>query len=212
MDSLVVIGAGGFGRETLDVVEAVAARGHRQYRVGVLDDSPRDADLERLRERGATYLGTIDSWAARAEPEDQYVLAIGAPVVRRMIAERLRHHGRPADPFVHPAASVGSMVELGPGSIVCAGAQISTNVRSGIHTHVNPGAIIGHDCELGDFVSVNPGAVVSGGVLVSDGVLIGAAATVLQGLTVGSASTIGAAACVTKNVAPGAVVKGVPAK
>ena len=209
---LIVIGAGGFGRETLDVIDALAETSGRQCSVAILDDSPRDDDLERLRQRGANYVGTIDNWTPRAQQDSEYLLAIGDPAARRAVAERLKHYGRPADPVVHPAATIGSMVTLGPGSVVCAGARISTNVRSGLHTHINPGAIIGHDCTLGDFVSVNPGAVVSGAVFVSDGVLIGAAATVLQGLTVGPASTIGAAACVTRDVPSGVVVKGVPAK
>lgn len=210
--SIVVIGAGGFGRETLDVLEALAARTGIEYRTVVVDDSPRDLQLERLNARGANYFGTLSSWAATAEPNDEYIIAIGNPEIRQTVASQLKGRGKPAAPLIHPTATIGSMVELGAGTVVCAGAVISTNVKAGIHTHINPGAIVGHDCRLGDYVSVNPGAVISGDVRIGDDVLVGAGATVLQGITIAERATIGAAACVTKHVDAAKIVKGVPAR
>jgi acetyltransferase-like isoleucine patch superfamily enzyme len=59
---------------------------------------------------------------------------------------------------------------------------------------------------------LNPAVNISGGVRVEDEVLVGTGAQVLQYLTIGRASTVGAGAVVTKDVAPGAVVVGIPAK
>jgi len=212
-DGIIVIGAGGFGRETLDVIAAINASTRDPFWdvIGVVDDAPAEIQIERLRDREIRFLGGID---ANRELFDgiHYVVGIGSPAVRARIAERVDAWGARPAVLVHPAAVVGTRVRLAPGAVVCGGAQISTNVRLGRHAHVNPGAIIGHDSVLEDFVSVNPGAIVSGEVAVGTSTLIGAGATVLQGLSVGGGATVGASACVTKDVAPGSVVVGVPAR
>ena len=59
---------------------------------------------------------------------------------------------------------------------------------------------------------LNPTVNISGGVVLEEGVLIGTGAQVLQYKTIGANAVIGAGAVVTKDVAPGDVVSGVPAK
>lgn len=211
-ERIIVIGAGGFGRETLDVIEAINAstRDPAWDLIGVVDDAPAEAQIERLSDRGVRLLGGID---ANRELFDgtHYVVGIGSPSVRERIADKVDSWGARPATLVHPSAVVGTRVVMAAGSVVCAGVQISTNVRLGRHTHVNPAAIIGHDSILGDYVSVNPGAIVSGEVAISAGTLIGAGSTILQGLRVGAGAIVGASACVTKSVAPKSVVVGVPA-
>ena len=181
-ERVVVVGASGFGRECLDVLEAMAAAGSAVEVVGVVDDGPSEVNVERLAARRVPYLGTVEEWLATAEDSMRYVLGIGSPDVRRRLVGRLEDAG--ARPFtaVHPSATFGAQVVVGEGVVVCAGATMSTNVRLGRHVHVNPNATIGHDAVLGDFVSVNPAAVVSGEVTIEDGTLVGASATVLQHL------------------------------
>jgi sugar O-acyltransferase (sialic acid O-acetyltransferase NeuD family) len=208
---VVVIGAGGFGRETLDVIEAINGRDDTFRVLGVVDSAPSSLNLRRLSERNVNYLGSEDEWLAE-DVAASYVLAVGNPVVRATIAERWNRAGRSTVTLVHPSAVVGSRSSVGPGSVICAGAQISTNVVLGESVHVNPNATVGHDSVLNDFVSVNPGAVVSGDVTVGARSLIGAGAVILQGLRVGGKSIIGAAACVIRDVPSDSTFVGVPAR
>lgn len=210
---LLIVGAGGFGRETLDVVEAAnAAAPAPGYRLlGVLDDAPSPVNLERLAARSVRYLGRVDDWLTRGHRAD-YLVAVGQPAARAVLADKLANAGLRAATVVHPRATLGSRAVVGEGTIICAGVQVSANVSLGRHVHLNPSATIGHDTVLADFVSINPSATVSGECRVGAGVLIGAAAVILQGLTVGAGSTVGAAACVTRPVQADVVVMGVPAK
>lgn len=212
-EGVLVIGAGGFGREALDVIEAINARADDPIWdvIGVVDDAPAEIHVDRLRARAIRLLGGVD---ANRELFDgtSYVVGIGSPSVRKRIADTVEAWGARPATLVHPSAVIGTRVVMEPGAVVCGGVQISTNVRLGRHAHINPGAVIGHDSLLDEFVSINPGAIVSGEVMVGAHALIGAGAVVLQGLTVGKDSVIGAAACVTKGVAAGAVVVGVPAR
>lgn len=211
-ERIVVIGAGGFGRETLDVIEAIIADGGSLELRGVVDSGPRPEDLERLAARGVAYLGTEDDWVPTASVEERYVVAIGSPRVRADVVRRLSKQGLRSIALIHPRAVIGSQANIGDGVVIASGAQVSTNVVLGDHVHLNPGSIVGHDAVLREMVSVNPGAIVSGNVTVETGALLGAGSVVLQGLAVGAGATVGAAACVTKDVLPGATVVGVPAR
>lgn len=209
---VVVVGASGFGRESLDVLDAMVAAGAALEIVGVVDDTPSEANLARLAARGVRYLGTRTAWLASNPTGVSYLLGIGSPGVRRRLVAELDAGGLTAVTAVHPSATFGAMTTLAEGVVVCAGAAISNNVRLGRHVHVNPNATIGHDADLHDFVSVNPAAVISGEVVVGSETLVGAAATILQGLTVGERVVVGAGAVVTKDVPSDVVVVGVPGR
>lgn len=210
---VVVVGAGGFGREALDVIDAINnASGSSKFDVlGVLDDAPSERNVSRLTARGVAHLGPIDDWLASGE-DAEYLIAVGSPRVRRALATKFEMtRSRPAT-AVHPNAGIGSVGSIGAGSIICAGVQVSTNVHIGQHVHVNPSATIGHDSTLADYVSVNPAATISGECTIEKEVLVGSAAVILPGLRVGAGSTVGAAACVVRDVMSDVIVKGVPAR
>jgi sugar O-acyltransferase (sialic acid O-acetyltransferase NeuD family) len=209
-EPLIVVGAGGFGRETLDVIEAVNATGNRPAwtLLGVVDDAPSEVNLERLRQRDVPFLGPLGVIPSHA----WVALAVGSPGARAGLDARLVGRCAGFAALVHPTAVVGSGHHAGEGAIVCAHASIGTNVTLGRHVHLNPHAVIGHDAQLGDCVSVNPNATISGECMLESAVLVGAGAVVLQGLRVGSGALVGACACVARDVAPGTTVKGVPAR
>lgn len=210
---LVVVGAGGLGREVVDIVEALRREDPSSplELVGVLDDNPSAASLAYLAERDLRYLGPVGTWLATAR-SDAFTIGIANPVHRRALDGRLVEAGLSAVTLVHPAATVGSRVTLGDGSIVCAGARLTTNIRLGRHAHVHVNATVGHDSVLGDFASAYPQSAISGSCLIGDGATVGASATVLQGLTVGPGGFVGAGAVVTTDVAPHSTVKGIPAR
>ncbi len=208
---VIVIGAGGFGREALDVIEAhnAARPDDALVVIGVADDGPSDLNLERLRQRGVRYLGSIEqAWQGQIAHS---VVAVGSPKARQAIVIRLTEMGVVPLSVCHPSAIIGSQASLGEGHVICAGVVVSTNVRLGKYVHLNPGAVIGHDTEIGNYVSVNPNATVSGECDLGVGALVGAGAVILQGLSLGHGITVGASACVTKNFPENVTVVGVPA-
>jgi sugar O-acyltransferase (sialic acid O-acetyltransferase NeuD family) len=207
-DRLVVVGAGGFGRETLDVAEAMNREVARWDIIGVVDDAPSDLNLERLATRGVTYLGGLEDVPAGVV----VAIGVGSPSARRRLHEAIAAHGFDFATLIHPTAVLGSELRLNSGSVICAGVSVGTNVSLGRLTHLNPHAVIGHDTILGDHVSVNPNATVSGDCIIGDEVLIGAGAVVLNQLEVGARAVVGGAACVVGDVPPGVTVSGVPAR
>lgn len=139
-----------------------------------------------------------------------YILGIANPAIKATLAGLLGD--RPTPILVHPNSSMGFDVEIGPGTVICAGVHMTTNIRIGRHVSVNRGSTIGHDVAIGDYTSINPLVGVSGNVTIGPQVMLGTHSCVLQGLDIGINSTIGAAALVTQNVHAGSVMKGVPAR
>jgi sugar O-acyltransferase (sialic acid O-acetyltransferase NeuD family) len=192
-----IVGAGGLGRESLDVALAAGAEV-----AGFLDDLPPGDRVRGLPCRPTTELA----------PGACYLVAVGAPVGRLAMAARLDRLGGRATSLVHPAAVMGPEMTLEGGCLVMGLAHVSSSVRLGPHAQVHYGATVGHDCVLEAGATVLPGANLGGAVVVGRGATIGSGAQVLQGLTIGAGATVGAGAVVTHDVAPGVTVVGVPAR
>ncbi len=206
---LVIVGAGGFGREVLDVVRAMDPLGQAMSFAGfVADDEPSPGLLERI---GAQWLGTPDEFAALPSA-DLYAVCVSAADARQRLARQMDSVGLLAATLIHPTAIVGADVELGAGVVMCAQSHVTTNVRIGAHVHIDRLAQVGHDCVVGDFVTMHPATVLSGTVSIGDRTKFGTSSCVLPNLTIGSDAVIGAGAVVIDDVPDGQTVVGVPAR
>lgn len=211
MMRLVIVGCGGFGREVHDVVDAINDNGGRIDLVGFVDDAPTVANVELVERRGSRVLGTM-AWFDKAERGVQYVIGIGSPAVCERIDTHLSTLGFEAAVLVHPAATTGWEVTMSPGTIICAGARLSTNIYLGRHVHVDRNCLIGHDSILQDWSILYPGAAVAGSVRLGRRTLIGSNATCLQSLEIGQDAVLGAGALLTRALPAKAVGVGVPAR
>lgn len=209
MIPLVIIGAGGFGREVVDVVRAINAVQPKYDLLGVVDDAPSQENLGRIDALGVPYLGQS---VEVGRLECQVTIGVGSPSSRQRLWGVLDQLGIESPKLIHPSAWIGSQFRASPGLVVCDGVSIGTNVGLGHHVHLNPRSIVGHDTTLGNCVSLNPNATVSGDCSVESCVLVGSGAVVIEGMTVGEGTTVGACACVVRDVPPSSVMVGVPAK
>ncbi len=113
---------------------------------------------------------------------------------------------------IHPSAVVPPTTQIGRGVHISPGVVVAPYAGLGDFVVLNRSCSIGHHTALGDYVSINPGVTVSGVCCIGRGVTIGSGATVLDQIAVGEGSVIGAGSVVTKDIPPGVVAYGVPAR
>jgi sugar O-acyltransferase (sialic acid O-acetyltransferase NeuD family) len=207
-EPVVILGAGGFGRNILDVLDALNRQRPRYHIIGFLD--PDEHALPVTNRLGGAVIGTddeLDRFDAR------FVISVASTALRRQLDRTAVRAGKQAvEALVHPSCSVGGDVELGAGVVLTAGVRVASNVVVGRHTHINFNSTLGHDTELGDFVTVFPQVAISGYVTLEQGVTMGTSSAVIPGVRIGAGATVGAGAVVIEDVPPHVTVVGVPAR
>jgi sugar O-acyltransferase (sialic acid O-acetyltransferase NeuD family) len=111
---------------------------------------------------------------------------------------------------IAPGAAVYGRV--GRGCVIAPNAVIAPNSYIAEFCLVNYGATIGHESMVDRFVTVSPNASIGGWCKLEEGCYIGSGADILPRVKIGAWSVIGAGAVVTKDVPPGVIAKGVPAR
>lgn len=201
-EPLIIVGAGGHGRET---AFAFLLDAPPTLFLGFLDDRATGTTPE-----GWPVIGTIADAAAHRKA--RFHVAVNDPRIRRAIVRRMNAAATTAwATIVHPDVRVHRSSSIGAGAALLGGCQVTVSARIGDHCIVNRGAQVGHDCHVGPFCSLNPSAALAGGVRVDDGCEIGSGSAIRQQLKVGAGATIGMGAVVVKDVPSGAVVVGNPA-
>jgi len=208
-----IVGAGGFGREVLWLIRecnehAIGKTGQPLYQIaGFITNETKKYDDQLC---DVPILGSYDWFLTN---RDAYaVCAIGNPRTRQWVIRQLSNFGVRYFDIIHPTVRMSKYVEIGEGSIICAGAILSTQIKVGKHVHVNLNSTIGHDVIIEDFSTIAPGANVSGNVFIGQGCDIGTNSSIIQGLNIGRGATIGAGSVVNNDVDENTVVVGVPAK
>ena len=207
---LVLVGSGGFGRETAEAVRASVLAGIPWRLLGFVDDDP--ARVGEVID-GTPVIGGREE--LKRLPDARIVVCTGRPdnyVIRPRIVNEL---GCPAERYatiVHPTAAVSASSSLGPGTVLLACTVLTAAVRVGAHVAVMPHVTLTHDDVVEDFATLASRSALGGGAKIRRGAYIGAGALIGQGLLVGELALVGMGAVVTKDVPAREVWAGVPAR
>jgi sugar O-acyltransferase (sialic acid O-acetyltransferase NeuD family) len=204
---LLIIGAGGFGREVVAWTLAVPPEA-RDWELGGFLDANRAA-LDGV-PCDVPIVGDPESHVP--VDDDVFVPAIGDPAVKLRICRGIRARGGRFITLVHPSAIIGPGCRIGEGSVLCPRVVLTTNVTVGDFVAINVGAACGHDSVLGDGTTVSAFVDVTGAVRLGEGVFLGSHASVLPRVQVGEFAVIGAGSAVVKRVPARSTVMGVPAR
>ncbi|MFF7986759.1 acetyltransferase [Streptomyces sp. NPDC007901] len=206
MTELVIVGAGGFARET---AQAVADAGEFKL-LGHLDDNPA---LHGTHVDGVPVLGGCD--LVHELTGARVVICVGNPRDYAARARLVRRLALPADRYatvIHPTASVSETSEVGPGTVLLAHCALTAAVRVGAHVAVMPQVVLTHDDVVEDFATLTSGVRLGGGVRLEQGAYVGSGALVREGTTVGAWSLVGMGSAVLGDIPPGEVWVGSPAR
>lgn len=206
MKDIVIIGAGGFGREVAWLIEEINKVGKEWNIVGFVDDNE---DIQGKNINDYEVIGNIE-WLKSQELN--VVNAIGDPKVKKKVMQRLVNSKNLYPVLIHPSVIYSDKVSFGEGSIICAGNIITVNVEIGSHVIINLDCTIGHDVVLGDYNTILPSVNVSGFVKTAECVSVGTSSAIIQGVSIGENTVVGAGAVVLKDLPSNCTAVGAPAK
>lgn len=212
---LLIVGAGGFARETAQAVAAINAVSLNPGRptwqlLGFLDDDPL---LHGRRVDGLPVIGGTD--LIQSLPNARVVVCVGNPRrydSRMRIVERL---GLPPERYatiVHPSVSISANSTVGEGSVILAQSVLTASVEVGAHVAVMPHVVLTHDVSVGDYATVASGVRFGGAVRVERGAYIGAGALIRESVKIGAWSLIGMGSLVLHDVPAAQTWVGSPAR
>lgn len=209
---LAIYGAGGFGREVAWLAQSATIRNEGIEVVCFVDDD------EKLFGKQLNDLAVLPLVDVKQNYADVCIVSgVGMPRIREATMQKAQSAGFPTATLIHPRVEMSRWIEIGEGTVICAGNILTTNIVLGKHVQINLDCTIGHDVIMGDFATLAPGVHVSGHVHIGKRVYIGTGAVIINGIagkpvTIGDDAVVGAGACVTRSIPSGETWGGVPAK
>ena len=207
MKDLIIVGAGGLGREMLFQLREINKISPAYHILGFADDSRTGESIHGL----PVFCDTASLSARTADTA--VVIAVGKPQARRHIFGRLQGNAHLSFPTViAPGVVCSDSVQIGKGCIIGFGATLTVDIRLGDFVLVSNGCNIGHDAVLDDFATLYPGVHISGNVHAGAGCEIGVGSNIIQGLSIGANAVLGAGCAVIRDIPADCTAVGVPAK
>ena len=206
MRHLLIVGAGGFGREMYGAALEAVGFGTEFDVKGFLDEKS-----DALDGFGGypPVVGAPSSYAV--QPADVFITALGSIASRRRCVELLESRGAKFIAIVHRTATIGPNVAVGEGSFIAPHVSLTADVSVGRHVSVFHSSSVGHDSRLMDFSHVYAQCSVGGSVIVGEGASIYPGSVVAPRRMIGANAVVGAGSTVFVDVDPGVTVLGNPA-
>ena len=208
MKDIVIIGAGGFGREVQWLIERINKRSKTWNLLGYIDDNVEIGTII----NGYEVLGDI-KFLRKYNKKINVVCAIGVPEIRGKIIEKLYSLENVSYPnLIDPSVEMSNHIDMGEGNIICAGSILTVNIKIGDFNIINLDCTIGHDDIIESFVTIYPSVNISGNVIIGAKTEVGTGSKIIQNKVVGSDIIIGANSTVAKSLKSAGTYVGTPAK
>ena len=206
MKKILIVGAGGFGREVYNYVEDCIKAGANWLIKGFLDDNLNALDSYDYPNK-KIYL--LESYIP--EDDDICICALGNPKTKKIVVEKLLAKGAKFETLVHPSAHVGRNVKIGAGCVVCPNCVLTCDSSLGDFVMLNVGTSVGHDAKIGQWCTISSHCDITGFVNIAEGAFLASSVVVIPSSSVGEWATVGVNSSVITKVRDNTTVYGNPA-
>ena len=206
MKSLLIIGAGPFGRELINWISKIPDFAQDYVIKGFLDNRENiiNQDLSNYKVIGNPF-------NYKFEDIDICLMGVADTEYKSLLYNHLKNKVKFMT-FISPDAYVSPSSKIGTGSVICPNVSISNDTKIGRFVTINVGAKIGHDCDIKKYTSIMTDAKLGGDVIIKQKAYIGIGAIIISNLHVGESSFVGAGSVVINDISEKNTVFGNPAK
>ena len=207
MKDIVIIGAGGFGIEVIDLIESINEEKQRFNILGFLDDI-----------KEGKVIGTYSVIGKTSEynlfKEAFFVVAIANPGIRKEHFDILKKSKYILPNLIHPLSKLSNYVNLvkNGGIIINSSTLVSGLVSIDEGVIIDSLVFIGHETIIKKYSTLYSGALVAGNIRIGENVEIGMGAKVIQNTEIGENTVIGAGSTVINNIPSNVIAVGTPCK
>lgn len=210
MKKLLIIGAGGFGREIAQYIDDISKIECMYELMGFIDE---DISKKGYIYNGVEVLGSIDTLCDLSSKFEVYVFcAIANPADKLKMSHIIDKFNIQTINIIHPTSYIAPTVELGKNVLISPMCTITTNIRIGNYIHINPQCGIGHDTVIDNYSTLYWNVNTGGFVHIGKSCEIGSKTFIKQGISIGDNVVSGAGSVIVKNINSNVTVKGVPAQ
>lgn len=190
---IIIIGAGGFGREVLALIQNINEKENRWEVSGFVDDGKQPGEVI----NGVKVLGGVD-YLNSIKEKAAVAIAIAQPAIRRQVIEKLNNPNLYFPLLAHPSSLISSpkTVNIADGCILCANTVLTTDITLGRFVIMNVASTLAHDVQVGDFCTLMPGVNISTGAQLGEGCYIGTGAKIAQPVNIPPWQNISAGAII----------------
>jgi sugar O-acyltransferase (sialic acid O-acetyltransferase NeuD family) len=191
MKELIIIGAGGFGREVYDL--SLNSFGYKETFVvkGFLDD--RDGILDNFNNY-PPILSSVENY--KINKNDVFICALGNGQLKQKYVDKIKQKGGTFITLLHKSSKLGQNTIVGEGCIIAQNVIVTCDVKIGNFVTLQPFTMISHDCVIGNYCHLNSFVVMGGGSSIGDFVTAQASSVLLSGAKVANNTEIGACSAV----------------
>lgn len=208
MKPIVIVGAGGFGREVHWLIKQINRQREEWNVLGYIDDNV-EVGTE-INEK--KVLGNID-YLLNQKENLSVAIAIGNARVRKQLVEKLSKNLYLEYPnLIAPDVYIDETIQLGKGNIIALGNILTVNIEIEDFNIINLNCTVGHDVKFHNFITVYPGVNISGNVVIGEESELGTNSCIIQGIDIGPETIIGAGSVVIRDIKGGCTVVGNPTR
>ena len=195
MKDIVIIGAGGIGREVAWIIEEINEVNPTWNILGFVDEN---SEIWGKELNGYKVLGGLNI-LDKLESKPEVIVAIANCGVKKDIVAKLNNKFNFAT-IIYPNVKISKYIEIGQGTIIYPGVILTVNTSIGNHVIISGNCGIGHDTVIDDYSSVLWGSNFSGFNTVREECFIGVGTKVIQGINIGRGRKVDAGTVVIENI------------
>ena len=210
MKDIIIVGASGFGKEVLQLLNRINKENTCWSILGFIDDNPK---LSGITINNQSVIGGVER--LKNFSCCSVVIAVTDPSLKLSLISKINSYGNDFNfpNIIHPNVEMSlALNQIGHGNIITEGCILTSNIKIGNFNVFNTRTGIGHDVAINDYNIMNPNVQISGNVIIGSSNFFGVNSVILQGLKIGKNNHIGACSLVVRNMRNDMKVFGVPAR